>query len=320
MPYAVLTAALAHHGITLFPGVQHKDVIIQYLRKSGIAKPYVPGLTVANSDLGKFQESVLEVKKAYASVKDNIWNYVEKMMISPNEMVGKNKTKKHPAAVLIMMSIVRTFGEDILDALFPAVRDVGDQTPFGCFDGFDTILDAKIAASEISLANKNLVNSGTFETPVNADDTDAIDMMVDWVRNANPYLKKKALLLLPNDIAQFCGDALANKFKYKDVTTENIQNYINQKCSSKIKVIPSLIMGTGQRIQLTVPGNMDFGMNTASDAEFVQVRENMYPDPNEINYWIQADYGCRYRIVHPKTFMMNEGAAVSNSLSGDYDA
>ena len=76
-------------------------------------------------------------------------------------------------------------------------------------------------------------------------------------------------------------------------------------------------MGTGQRIVLTAPGNMDFGMDTLGDETFVQVR-NIYEDPNYVQFWIQGKYGTRIRSINEKVFQVNDGASVGAQLSGDY--
>lgn len=317
LPYAVIAKVLAEHGITLFPGVQNEDIIISFLRKQGIAKPYFPGLTIENSDIGKIEQSKLKVEKAYASVTDNIWNYVEKIMVSPDEMLGKNKSKKHPFEVKTMMAIIITFAEDILDALFNAERNEADNSPMGLFDGFETKVNKAIVAGKIAAGLGNQVDSGTFPAPLDESDFIAYTRLRDWLRQANPYLLRKGNLLLPRVVARNCRDALKNKTKQKAATFIDFLEYLNDDIDGNLSMTRSMFMGTGERIYLTAPGNMDFGMNTLGDEKYVQVR-NISKDPNEVNYWIQADYGTRWRSFHKKVFMTNTGSLTANALSGDY--
>jgi hypothetical protein len=317
LPYAVMSQVLGEHGINLFPGVQYKDVIISFLRNQGIAKPYAPGLNVANNVIGKIQESELVVEKAYASVKDNIWNYVTKTLVTPNEMLGKNKTKKHPFEVETMMAMVTTFGEDVLDCLFNGTRNISDQTPLGLFDGFETKVENAIIAGQISEANGNYADSLTFVAPQNEDDYNAYLRIRDWVRGANPYLLKNAILIIPQLVARYAFDALQNKTKGKAATWVDFQEYLNTDCNSNISVKVSRFVGTGDRLYLTTPGNMDFGMNTMADEKFVQIRD-IYEDPNDFQYYIQADWGTRWRSFHEKVFYTNTGSLTANQLSGDY--
>lgn len=316
LPYAVMREVLGLHGINLLPGVQNKDVITSFYRKQGILKPYSTAKEISNADVGKAEESVLQVYKAYASVQDNIQNYIS-TIVGPDVLLGKNQTKTHPWQMVMLTAIVRTFGEDILDALFPAERDVEEQNPLGAFDGYDTIIDAKVSGGDISEANGNLVDTGTISAPADADDTDAADILLEFWRAAHPLLKSTpSLLLVPADIAYAYDDAYFNKYK----TKPNVDEYsrpILHGTSGLCKIVRSNIMGTGQRIVLTIPGNLDFGMDTLGDETFIQVR-NIFTDPNIVQFWIQGAYGCRIREINRKAFQINDGTPTANALSGDY--
>ncbi len=316
LPYAVLRETLGVHGINLLPGIQNKDVLTDFLRKAGIMKPYDSSVEIAHSDVGKAQEMTLQVEKAYASVKDNIQNY-KTIAVGPDVLLGKNKSKKHPWEMVMLTSIVRTFGEDILDALFPADRDTLVQTPQGAFKGYDTLIDAFIVATLISASAGNQVNTGAIAAPSGETDFGAFTQLLDFWRASHPLLRtKQTNLLVPSIIADHYDDAFFNKFRQKPTTDEYGRTELYGS-GGKCKIIRSNVMGTGQRIMLTMPGNLDFGMDTLGDEEFVQVR-NPYEDPNLVQFWIQGDYGTRIRSIHPKIFQINEGAAVANALSGDY--
>ena len=107
-----------------------------------------------------------------------------------------------------------------------------------------------------------------------------------------------------------------NKFRSKP-TTDEYGRFELYGSGGKCKLLRSNIMGTGQRIILTAPGNFDFGMDTLGDETFVQVR-NPYEDPNLVQFWIQGKYGTRIRSIHEKVFQVNEGTPVGLQLSGDY--
>lgn len=317
LPYAVMAAVLGEHGINLFPGVQNEDRIIKFLRKQGVAKPYHTAVTPAASDVGKVVESILKVEPAYAYINDNIKNYKEKFVITADEMLGSNKTKKHPLEMQIISAIVKTFSEDILDALFNATRNTADETPMGLFDGFETKILSLIVSGEIDEDEGNYVDSGAFEAPSTSSDTTAYDRLRDWVRQADTFLLKNCNLIMPLQVARYCMDALKNKTAQKAATFIDLQEYLREDTTSNVSLIKSRYMGTGNRLYLTAPGNMDFGMNSLGDEAFVQVR-NINVDPNIVNFWIQAEYGVRWRSVHKKLFLTNQGSLTANTLSGDY--
>jgi len=315
LPYAVMAQTLAEHGITLFPGVQNEDVIVSFLRKRGIAKPYAPGITPADSDVGKVVESRLKVETAYASIVDNIKNYKEKVMITPDEMLGSNKSKKHPFEMQIISAVIKTFAEDVLDALFNAERDTTDESPMGLFDGFETKILAQIVSGDIAFHHNNYRETPAFAAPTT--DYDAYTALRNWLRSANPYLLKDAILIMPIQIARYFMDGLKNKTAQKAATFIDFQEYLNEDVNGNIKVVKSRFMGTGDRLILTAPGNMDFGMNTLGDETFVEINR-LEKDRNIVNYWLQAEYGVRIRSTHEKSFLTNDGALTANALSGDY--
>lgn len=316
-PYYLLAQKLTELGINLMQ-VAGIDVKIESLRKAGLLKPYVAGAINNATELFKFKERELRVRKAYISMKDNVQNYnVKKLLNTPLAGTGINQDKKHPLENLITSGVVKTAGEDILDALFAAEFNPAVQTPLGCFDGFDTLITGYKLSTEISVANKNQYNTGAIVAPVDDTDTTAIKQVVDFIRSQNDFLQKYGVLRLPVKIYRFLVDSLENMKKYQNWDLNAVEMYINQKAQSSVKFIVSNILGTGDRITLTAPDIFDFGMDTFADAEFVQVR-SVEDDPNIVQFWLQADFGCRISSLHPKVFCVNDGTPVAASLGGDY--
>ncbi len=315
LPYAVLREVLGVHGINLLPGIQSKDVLTEYLRKQGIMKPYKAG-ALSDGTPGKAQEMTLEVQMAYASVKDNIQNY-KTINVGPDVLLGKNKTKKHPWQIIMLTSIARTFAEDIIDCLFPGEYDVDGTTPLDAFDGYDTLIDNFITAGLISGGKGNYRQTGAIAAPANESDYSAYTQLLAFWRGSHPALRNKpSLLEVPSHIGDYYDDAHFNKFRQKPTTDEYGRTTLHGT-GGKCKLIRSTAMGVGQRIMLTAPGNLDFGMDTLGDEDFVQVR-NPYEDPNDIQFWIQGKYGTRIRSIHEKIFQVNEGTPEGLQLSGDY--
>jgi hypothetical protein len=115
-------------------------------------------------------------------------------------------------------------------------------------------------------------------------------------------------------------DALENKkTSYKDVSFANVQSQLQEDCMlPKLQIVSHYALGIGDRLILTEPGNLDLGMNTFSDAGFVQVRAP-YEDPNEVQFWMQWEIGMRIKNINKRGFMVSDGSVLSNPLSGDYD-
>jgi hypothetical protein len=318
--YAVMAERLGLMGISIVPGIQNKDVLTTFLRKAGIAKPYIGDGTVENSDVGKAIEIILEVQKAYASVKDTIQAY-KKTIVGPDVLLGKNKSKKHPWQKLMLSSIVKTFAEDVLFvALFHGERDTGDQTPNGLFDGFHKKLDDWVVGGEISVANGNYNTAiGAISAPTDEADSDAANQILAFWRSSTPLLRqqKETILLMHPDLADIYDDAYFNKFRYKP-NQDNFGRTILHGTGNKCKISRSNEIGDGQRMILSIPGTMELGLDTFSDQQFVQVRD-IYEDPNFVNFWLQADYGVRFRAYDKKMlYINNQSVGNVENLSGDY--
>lgn len=322
LPHLLLQPALAELRIRLM-SVANKHTIIERLRKGGITRPYGQAQDIEYGELGELRERSLQTYSAYAAIKDHIMNYREKDVLFDPTKPLDNQGKKHPLELEIIKMQVETVGEDIIDALFPAARNLQDNSPLGMFDGIDTIItDAIEVSGEISKEEGNLVESGEFPAPLTESDTIAWDRLVDWVRKASVKfaLGQTAVIRMPIKVYSACSDALANKLRYKDVLFEDFQRHLQDKTNfPKLLVVRHYALGSGDRVTLMVDGNIDMGMNIIGDEQFVQVR-NPWEDPNLVQFWLQFDSGLRINSLHPYKFMVNEGTPVENLLSGDYIA
>ena len=322
LPYALLIPTLRELNISMLE-VDNKDIVIVRNRRGGLARPYVLGGTNATvaEEISRMRERALTTEFAYCSIKDNILNYKEKRVLfdAAKDKIN-NQTKKHPLEQEIISDQVITVGEDIIDSIFHSKRDNADLTPMGMCDGFYPILDDLVIAGELSVAKGNVVACGSLAAPTSESDTTAYVSLRNWLRNVDPKLKSKALVLYitPTSLLNV-KDALENKKSgFKDITFEQVLAYLRDDCQlPNLKIVSHYALGTGTRLTLTEPGNFDLGMNTFSDAGFVQVR-NPWEDPNFVQFWMQWQMGCRVKNTHKRGLMMSDGTTVSNELSGDY--
>jgi hypothetical protein len=321
LPYALLIPVLQELKISMLE-VNNRDIVVVKERKGGLARPYVGTDLRYTAEVMRLKERILQTEMAYAAVKDDITNYKEKKVLfdaAKNKI--NHKTKEHPLEREIIADQIITVGEDIIDSLFHATRNLADPTPMGMVDGFNTILDKLVIAGEISLAKGNLVNSGALTAPSSVTDITAFTSLRDWLRHIDPkWRSKQVVLYIPNSAMANVKDALENKkTSYKDVTFDAVLAQLREDCAiPNLQIVSHYALGTGDRLILTEPGNFDLGMNTFSDAGFVQVR-NPYENPNHVQYWMQWEIGTRVKNLHKRGFMMSDGDVTANPLSGDYD-
>lgn len=321
LPAYLLQEYIAKMHLNLIE-VDNKDVILNVRRRGALMKPYIGDGTDAasESEAMKLVESILSVDKCYVGLKDNINNYKEKKILAAAGNKVDNKTKKHPLERQILMNAVKTFTEDFIVCFPHAERDATGTTPIDSFDGVYTKLLALIAASEVSTAKGNLIETDAFVAP--DGDYNALTKMVSFCRSFDPMLKNGPIdLWIPQGVLTMVRDALAVKAQYiKFITNDMLAEYLRDNCDLRftpyLAVDPTL--GTGQRIMAVRPGIISAGINTRSDNEFVQVRAP-YEDPNIAQFWIQGDFGSRIDDWDKKVFACNDQASVANTaLMGDY--
>lgn len=302
--------------------VDNKDVIKHLRRKGALLRPYgnLGGETASSKELFKIVESALTVDKAFIALKDYIGNYTAKEVLVASGNKVDNKSKRHPLEYLILEQQVKTFVEDYVVCSFHAERNDSGTTPADAFDGFYTKLAELITADEITVGKGNLINTGVFSAP--SDSSDPLKKLLDFFRALNPFLKQEKLdFIVPSNVLTHARDGLVNKYSsLKEVDNTVLMNYI--KDHADLAHAPNIcthpVLGTGQRIMVCKPGILSVGMNTKTDADFVQVRAP-YEDPNMVQFWIQAEFGSRIDDWHQKVFATNEQASVANlTLMGDY--
>jgi len=303
--------------------VDGEDILISKRRKADFLRPYKAGLTLKDrKELMKFFEASLKPELTYAEVIDNVTNYREKKVLSNAGEAVDNKSKKHPLELIILRDMVLSVTEDVIFNMFHAQRDEDTASAATAFNGFFHKLDLLVTAEEISAANKNLATTGAFELAVDNPDTSYANYtrMVDFIKSAHPLLRRGEVLLYAaeNPLMHVRDDfrKMVKAFDYPSMeqVTEKLRSDAN--CPN-LSIITDETLGTGDQLVLTKPGNLDFGVNSKNDGDYVQVR-NPFDDPNEVQFWIQAAYDTRIQDVHQKLFLTNEQKNTGLNLAGDY--
>ena len=324
LPYMILEPVCQEMGINILE-VKFKDTRTTYERKGALSRPYASSDdpdTIVVSEIGKASERHLIVQPSVLPLVENIRNYREKKIVSLGDNGVDNQSKKHPQERLILESVIKTASEDIMSCIYPGQRDDANKSPIAMFDGFDKLVNDDIAAGAVTVAKGNFIELGDNPFPAPSGETDFVAYinLIIFIRSLNPYLRKNGMLYIP-DLALFNAQkALANKLRYKDVFSADVfLNYIRGEANAPRLTIKSHeMMGTGDRISCMMPGNMDLGLSTVSDHQFVQVR-TPFKDPNLVQYWMQWDAGFRINNVHQKMFAVSDGTPEADlTLSGDY--
>lgn len=323
LPFYALTAMAQKLGLNIME-VADEDIIVNKRRKAGGTGPYKQGMTITyQEEISKFYESNLKPELVVYKIKDNILNYQDKKVLVKAGRTLDLKKKQHPLEFDIIKDIVTSHGEDVVFSAFYAQRDENTFSPSTSFTGFFPALDLLTTAGYISAAQKNTVVTGAIKKPATANDTSAYDIIVDFVAQAHPLLRSSATgtpdLLISEAALVAARDALRNKLKALEYPTmARLKESIREDALCPgLEFSTHEALGSGGKLILQKRGNMDIGFNTGKSNQFVQVRD-IFEDPNEVQFWLEAAYGVRVRDVHPKLFLTNEQTNTAINLAGDY--
>lgn len=324
LPFFSLEAVAKKYGMNVL-NIAEEDVIVNKRRKAGGTGPYKIGMDITyHPELMKFYESSLKPEVVVFKVKEHILNYTDKKLLVVAGGPVDLKNKKHPLEFMFVKDIVTSHGEDVVFALFFASRDENVFSPSTAFTGFFPTLDKLTAAGYLSKAAKNIIDSGAI-APANAATPDelAYDRLAAWIGAAHPMLRSSQggvpQLLISEVALKNARESMRLKMKTHDRpnTEEMLAQLREDAYCPNLEVIHDETFGTGSKLILQKKGNMDLAFDTQTAKQFVQVR-NIYEDPNEVQFWLEAAYGVRFRDVHPKVFQTNEQTNTAINLAGDY--
>lgn len=322
LPMFSLQEAIAALGLNVL-NVKDEDIITHLRRRAGGTKSYKVGKELKEErNLLSFEESSLKPVLTYFEAQDNIQNYTEKKFDfqggKPVDQIAKN----HPLEYWILKTIVENHAEDVLYALFFGERDDESNEALGAFDGFYTKIDSLIEKGAIAAANGNYAETGAITAPVGDESSGAYDTLVEFIGSSNPLLLSSRggnpMLIAADSVLKAARDDYRIKVKsfQRPTMNEFIEALREDTFAPGLEIKRHICLGTGSRLTLTKPGNLDFGWNTSAAAQFVDVR-NISRDPNEVQYWLQAAYDTRLNDWHQKVFKTNEQTNTSAEFRGD---
>ena len=306
--------------------VANEHVLTNIRRHSGGTGPYVAGSDIAyKNNLVDFEHASLKVARTYFAVKDNVTNYDDTDVQFLGGKPVDEVTKRHPLEYLIIENMIKTHSEDLMFAIFHGSRDDDGTNALASFDGLNSAIDALISSGRLNAASGNYAPTGAFVAPTSDSDYSAYENLVDFIGGAHPMLRSAqggtTLLYITENTLVNVRAALRNKLKALEYPTmeQTIAHLREDALCPSLEVISHVALGLGSRVILCKQGLFDFGWNTKQASQFVQVR-NIFEDPNDVQFWMQASYGVRLRDWHQKLFRVNDQVNEVLDLAGDYAA
>ena len=323
LPFATISEVSSKLGLNVMD-LQGKHTRINERRRAGGTQSYKIGKEVKELEtiLG-YEPSDIEPKDVVFITHENSQKYDDLELLIVGGQPVSNITKKHPLEQKVAFNLVKSHAEDVVYEMFTASRDDESTSPSGAFDGFYTKIDKLIIAKEVNAARGNYAVSGTFEMPLDTNDTAAYDNLVEWIGGANNYLRSSRYgipqLLCAESVLVAARAALRNKLRLFDYPSMQklFESIREDAMCPGLEIVSHEALGLGNRLIMQKKGNMDFAFNTQAASRFCQVRD-IYTDPNEWQFWLQSGYDTRVNDWHEKVFRTNEQKNTALDLAGDY--
>ena len=323
LPFATISEVSSKLGLNVMD-LQGKHTRINERRRAGGTQSYKIGKEFKELEtiLG-YEPSNIEPKDVVFITHENSQKYDDLELLIIGGQPVSNITKKHPLEQKVAFNLVKSHAEDVVYEMFTASRDDDSTSPSGAFDGFYTKIDKLIIAKEVNPARGNYAVSGTFEMPLDTNDTAAYDNLVEWIGGANNYLRSSRYgipqLLCAESVLVAARAALRNKLRLFDYPSMQklFESIREDAMCPGLEIVSHEALGLGNRLIMQKKGNMDFAFNTQAASRFCQVRD-IYTDPNEWQFWLQSGYDTRVNDWHEKVFRTNEQKNTALDLAGDY--
>lgn len=314
-PAFVNEKILTELGINVISGVEYQNLLYQSFRKGGTTRPY--NGTVHYTETGKLAQRMLKVGLSTTFVKDNIQNYREKEPFHV-DTDGKYTTT---ANVKNVQNIMTTFAEDIMLNVAFGKRDEESTYETG------SVLDNMDGILELAYGNGQLAENQVIETDP------FLDVTAD-APSANWDILKAFVGQLPPQLRLAMKTRGLNIHVNEQVNAQLIDSYCRTYPSLQPKEVGELtldfiglrgvhikahdIWGEGSMMFATVPGNIDFGVDSLNNLAAVDVDIDPY-DHNNLLYQIQSAQGMRIR--DPRLLAFNNQANTFDAATwaGDYN-
>lgn len=306
-------------GISVISGVQFKKTDHLLVRKGGTTRRKKVGTPVENK-IGFLKERTLIAKLTWNRYKDNIDNYVETVFGTDGKPGGE-----YPMSTVAVEAILKSYAEDLKSNLFFGDMENEesadeDKQKLSLYDGFHTDMAHDIADGIISVQNKNLIPCDAITAPVDAHDSTPFDTVLEWYTKWDGRLRQQKLVKLHVDILRglYIAQGYSNKYHGNSKVNYLPNGNFTVPEMPRVEFCPSDAWGVGTRMMATIPGNLQYGVDSENNQSFVKTQFGSDEDAQDVIFQIQSIQGTRIMNPLPSAFVMSDGSIAENVINGDY--
>lgn len=251
-------------------------------------------------NIGKFVPRTLTVHPIVMEVLDEPERYRRSYV---TEVRGAIEIAKHPFEMWLVQEILKQASNDLLSALAIAKysADDSDVDINDSFDAIPTIVEAEKTATNISVANGNMIATNTF-TRANIGD----ELLKMWRSRNDLFRRMKSKLFISDTLGDLYDDWFADEHpgihdvgKTADETGQQFLYGTHGNC--EIVRVPNLPEGS-QFVMLTVQENLFYGFDKMSDMRTIKA----VPDDYLFKALGKYVFGTQIGYIGPELFVVND--------------
>ncbi|MBQ9645328.1 MAG: hypothetical protein IJV24_03085 [Prevotella sp.] len=308
-------------GFLVTTDVENIDVCYLFSRKGLQARPYVVG-KVKSSELGKFADNPAKVESIYLHTSDSIERYKEK---GPFDVTNVAESAEHTTFLLNELS--GRFAEDVRANVFfgnMANRTEDESTlenqiknGLSLFNGVYTIIAQRRTDGTISVANRNLIETGDIDG-LEADQV--YDLLVKFYSGLSAAMKKPEQTVYIYASDQFCRLAVKGyMLTYPQIAPTVLQAGWKFAEMPNIVLKTSSAMGVGGQLIASLKDNIEVIFDKRENQALVSIGQ-VNTDLRVFDYQVNGRATVRIRDFAPEVFATNDAVNKYVELPGDYIA
>lgn len=301
-------------------GVQFKRTFHLFIRKGGTTRRKDVHREI-NSEAGFLKERTLVSKLAWDKFPGNIDDFCETVF-------GTDAQGQFPLSAQATEAILKDYADNLAACLWygDIALDNGDdnvparEQAMALYDGFHTCIRHDIEDGLIGEANGNLVPCDAITEPADNNDSSPYDNFVKWHAKWDPRLRKQqAYVYMSETTARNIAAGYSNKFHGNFKVEYEVGGNYKLPGMSKVTICPVSDFGEGDRMYATVAKNFVYGVDTASNQQYVSVRLGSDRDHRDLSFQIQSIQGCGIRNFLSYALCVSDGNLVQTEyMAGDY--
>lgn len=222
-------------------------------------------------------------------------NSVAKTVFAAGATKGDGQ-KSTPVALLVLASIAKNLSRNLNNALWNATRNPSGDTTKDLFDGFDTITQKELTATNLSSEKGNYYKMTEEITAENA-----VDVAKTIIQKLSPELREEETFLYcsPDFYDKYCeaykvtGAGLVYNKQYEQVYIEGS----NRRCT----LVPLANKAGSNFMHLTTKNNMLVGYDQMGDVEKVLVEKY---EPFLLTYVATMFFGVQFHTLDKRMMMV----------------